>query len=218
MPGRMATASSRAHSGIGDRHVNSPNAKLPLRTGTEQTDTTGRALCRSCPNQQRVPVLVARAVTKGAEEPAQEYALEHVTHHLGKKLVVEITPMVVKRYQGDRLAENAGQKTSNDEVLLLLRLFGDQGDLIRAKLRREKSLKLKTPPSPGRAYTADEKARMAGRRAARTPVALDRSREQEDAHSGQIENGGRNRARNPFERYRPGRAPDPCRVVHPEVR
>ena len=46
------------------------------------------------------------------------------------------------------------------ESLPLVRLCGDQGDLIRAKLRREKSLKLKTPPSPGRAYTADEKARM----------------------------------------------------------
>ena len=44
--------------------------------------------------------------------------------------------------------------------MLLLRLCGDQGDLIRAKLRREKALKLALPPSPGRAYTADEKARM----------------------------------------------------------
>ena len=88
------------------------------------------------------------------------YALGHVTDHLGKKLVVEITPTVVKGYQTARLAEEAGPKTINDEVLLLLRLCGDQGDLIRGKLRREKSLKLKTPPSPGRAYTADEKARM----------------------------------------------------------
>jgi len=39
-------------------------------------------------------------------------------------------------------------------VLLLLRLWGDQGDLIRAKLRREKAMKLATPPSPGRAYIA----------------------------------------------------------------
>jgi hypothetical protein len=66
------------------------------------------------------------------------YALEHVTEHLGKKLVVEITPTVVKRYQTDRLAEEAGPKTINDEVLLLLRLCGDQGDLIRGRLRREK--------------------------------------------------------------------------------
>ena len=43
---------------------------------------------------------------------------------------------------------------------MLLRLCGDQGDLIRARLRREKMMKLKTPPSPGRAYSSDEKARM----------------------------------------------------------
>jgi len=89
-----------------------------------------------------------------------KYALGHVTDHLGRKLVVEITPTVVKRYQMERLAEKAGPKTINDEVLLLLRLCGDQGDLIRAKLRREKAMKLALPPSPGRAYTADEKARM----------------------------------------------------------
>ena len=90
------------------------------------------------------------------------YALGHVTDHLGGKLVVEITPKVVKRYQTNRLTEKAGPKTINDEVLLLLRLCGDQGDLIRAKLRREKAMKLATPPSPGRAYTSDEKARMLG--------------------------------------------------------
>jgi integrase len=88
------------------------------------------------------------------------YALGHVTDHLGGKLVVEITPTVVKRYQTDRLAEKAGPKTINDEVQLLLRLCGDQGDLIRGKMRRDKALKLKIPPSPGRAYTTDEKARM----------------------------------------------------------
>ena len=51
-------------------------------------------------------------------------------------------------------------KTINDEPLLPLRLCGDQGGLIRAKLRHEKAMKLALPPSPGRAYTADEKARM----------------------------------------------------------
>jgi integrase len=55
--------------------------------------------------------------------------------------------------------------------MLLLRLCGDQGDLIRVKMHREKSLKLKLPPSPGRAYTADEKARMLEEaRKLRTPL------------------------------------------------
>jgi hypothetical protein len=67
---------------------------------------------------------------------------------------------VVKRYQVSGLGEKAAPKTINDEVMLLLRLCGNQEDLIRVKLHREKSLKLKLPPSPGRAYSGDEKARM----------------------------------------------------------
>ena len=49
---------------------------------------------------------------------------------------MEITPAVVKGYQTSRLAEKAGPKTIDNEVLLLLRLCGDQGDPIRARLRR----------------------------------------------------------------------------------
>jgi len=45
-------------------------------------------------------------------------------------------------------------------VPLLLRLSGDQGDLIRAKVRREKAMKLAIPASPEGAYPIDEKARM----------------------------------------------------------
>jgi integrase len=88
------------------------------------------------------------------------YALRHVAELLAGKLIVEITPRVVKRYEMNRLSEKAAPKGVNDEVMLLLRLCGEQGDLIRAKLHREKSLNLRLPPSPGRAYTADEKARM----------------------------------------------------------
>src|SRR5206468_11009184 len=73
---------------------------------------------------------------------------------------VEITPNVVKRYQADRLNQKAGPKTINDEVQLLLRLCGEQGVLIRATLRRDKALKLPLPPSPGRPYSAEQKARM----------------------------------------------------------
>lgn len=89
-----------------------------------------------------------------------EYALGHVSTLLGDSLVVEITPKVVKRYQADRLNEKAGPKTINDEVQLLIRLCGEQGALIRATLRRDKALKLPLPPSPGRPYSAEEKARM----------------------------------------------------------
>jgi len=79
---------------------------------------------------------------------------------LGRSLVVEITPNVVKRYQADRLNEKAGPKTINDEVQLLIRLCGEQGVLVRATLRRDKALKLPLPTSPGRPYSSEEKARM----------------------------------------------------------
>jgi integrase len=83
-----------------------------------------------------------------------------VTDLLGKRLVVEITPTVVKRYQTDRLAAKAGPKTIQRRGAAAVAAVRDQGDLIRAKLRREKAMKRALPPSPGRAHTADEKARM----------------------------------------------------------
>src|SRR5712692_9661770 len=86
--------------------------------------------------------------------------ISRVRRLLGGSLVAEITPNVVKRYQTDRLNEKASPKTINDEVQLLIRLCGEQGALIRATLRRDKALKLPLPPSPGRPYSADEKARM----------------------------------------------------------
>jgi integrase len=98
--------------------------------------------------------------TKHQSPKYAEYALGHVSRHLGDSLVVEITPNVAKRYQAARLREKAGPKTINDEVQLLLRLCGEQGVLVRATLRRDKALKLTLPPSPGRPYSAEEKARM----------------------------------------------------------
>jgi integrase len=89
-----------------------------------------------------------------------EYALGHIKRLLGERLLGEVTKEVMKRYQTDRLKEGAGPKSVNDEVQFLLRLLGEQGDTIRGQLRREKALQLKLPPSPGRAYGADEKTRM----------------------------------------------------------
>ena len=60
----------------------------------------------------------------------------------------------------DGIGQDSGPKTINDQVQLLTRLCGEQGVLIRATLRRDKALKLPLPPSPGRPYSAEEKARM----------------------------------------------------------
>jgi hypothetical protein len=71
-----------------------------------------------------------------------EYALGNVTRHLGEQMAVEVAEKTVKGYQSGRLKEKAAPKTINEEVGFLLRLLGDQGDAIRARLRRQKALKL----------------------------------------------------------------------------
>src|SRR5262249_5934380 len=75
------------------------------------------------------------------------YALGHVTRHLGKLMQVDISDETVRRYQTTRLREGAAPKSINEEVGFLLRLLKERGDAIRAKMRREKTLKLKTPQS-----------------------------------------------------------------------
>jgi integrase len=89
-----------------------------------------------------------------------EYKLKRVVELLGARLVLEITPKVVTRYQADRLIKKAAPKTINEEVALMLRLCGDQGDLIRSRLRREKALKLKVDASPGKPFSVEEQERM----------------------------------------------------------
>jgi integrase len=145
--------------------------------------------------------------------------------HLGKKLVVEITPTVVKRYQTDRLAEKAGPKTINDEVLLLLRLCGDQGDSDpRAFAPREGDEAGATrhrrvePTAPTRRRGCWRKPQKLRSKNMYPALVLDlncglrdkelrelrweagRPRPQEAAHGGQVENRRRHGARDPAER------------------
>jgi integrase len=86
-----------------------------------------------------------------------EYALNHLTRHLGKQMAVEITEKTVKDFQTARLKEKAAPKTINEEVGFLLRLLGEQGDSIRVKLKRQKALKLAVRTDIGKAYGAEEK-------------------------------------------------------------
>ncbi|MGO9012866.1 MAG: tyrosine-type recombinase/integrase [Bryobacteraceae bacterium] len=121
-----------------------------------------------------------------------EYALGHVKRLLGDRLVLEVTPGTAKKYQTDRLTEKAAPKTVNEEVALLLRLCGDQGELVRARLKREKCLKLKTDPSPGKAFSVEEQERMlavalASTQAAR--LACDRQARGEKAAKGDKQGG-----------------------------
>lgn len=72
-----------------------------------------------------------------------EYAVGNVTRHLGELMAVDLTDKTVKNYQTARLKEKAAPKTINEEVGFLLRLLGQAGEPIRARLRRQKALKLR---------------------------------------------------------------------------
>lgn len=59
-------------------------------------------------------------------------------------------------YQTARLKEEAAPKTINDEVVFLLRLLGDRGEAIRARLRPQRALKLPVRNHVGKPYSAEE--------------------------------------------------------------
>jgi hypothetical protein len=60
----------------------------------------------------------------------------------GTKLVVDIDEATVLAYQESRLREKAAPKSINEEVRFLLKMVGDPGELIRARLKKKKQLKL----------------------------------------------------------------------------
>lgn len=100
-----------------------------------------------------------------------QYALSHVARLLGPKMIVDIDEDTVRQYQTDRLREDAAPKTINEEVGFLLRLLGDRGDLIRLRLRKQKSLKLKGSTPVAKAYSPEEKNRLVeAARSARSPM------------------------------------------------
>lgn len=89
-----------------------------------------------------------------------EYAIGHVIRLVGDKLVVDVDDAAVLQYQSDRLKESAAPKSINEEVRFLLTLLGDSGELIRARLRKKKKLKLPTRRKIGKAYEPEETHRM----------------------------------------------------------
>ena len=89
-----------------------------------------------------------------------EYALKHLKRHLGRLMSVDVTDAIVKDYQTARLKERASAKSINEEVGFLLRVLAEQGDFIRAKLRRTRSLKLSTKRQIARAFSPEEKAAL----------------------------------------------------------
>ena len=98
-----------------------------------------------------------------------EYAVGNVLRHLGTMMVVDVSDKTVNSYQTTRLKEGAAPKTINEEVGFILRMLGEAGDVIRARLRRRKTLKLPVSRGPGKAYSQEEKdAMLAAARSARS--------------------------------------------------
>ena len=89
-----------------------------------------------------------------------EYALGHVKRVLGRTITADISDSTVKDYQTSRLKEEASPKSINEEVGFLLRILEERGDAIRAKMRRQKALKLKGSKQVAKAFTVAEKAAL----------------------------------------------------------
>jgi integrase len=89
-----------------------------------------------------------------------EYAIRHLKEFFDNLMRVDVSAETVKEYQAFRLKNGAAPKSINEEVGFLLRLLGERGDAIRAKMRREKSLKLKVPRTSGKVYGPSEKAAL----------------------------------------------------------
>jgi hypothetical protein len=89
-----------------------------------------------------------------------EHALGHVSRFLGTKLIVDIDEATVLSYQESRLREKAAPKSINEEVRFLLKMVGDPGELIRARLKKKKQLKLAVGKRIGKAFDSDETERL----------------------------------------------------------
>lgn len=89
-----------------------------------------------------------------------EFATGHVKRILGGRMAIDISSAAIKEYQTARLKEEAAPKSINEEVGFLLRILGEQGDAVRARLRREKALKLKVKNQVAKAWTPAEKQKL----------------------------------------------------------
>ena len=89
-----------------------------------------------------------------------EYAVGHVERLLGDKMIVDVNEEAIKEYQETRLREKTAPKSINEEVGFLLRMMDIAGDMLRARLRKRRLLKLKTGTPIGKAFGTDEKHRL----------------------------------------------------------
>ncbi len=89
-----------------------------------------------------------------------EYAVKHLTRLLGHEMIVDINEKTIREYQDARLREKGSPKTINEEVGVLLRIMGERGDLVRARLKKGKTLKLKVRPYVAMIFSPEEKQQL----------------------------------------------------------
>ena len=100
-----------------------------------------------------------------------ECAAKHLNVHLGDRMIVDINEKAVREYQDERLKEGAAPKTINEEVGVLLRIMGERGELVRARLRKDKMLKLRVLKHAAKVFSPEEKAQLIeAARAAKSPT------------------------------------------------
>src|SRR5260370_11100378 len=87
--------------------ANKPQAIREERLQRERLEKSYGQIIEEEAREQR-----RKTIQQASDEFLLDYKLKHES------------PTVVKRYQMDRLTEQAGPKTINDEVMLLLRLCG----------------------------------------------------------------------------------------------
>jgi integrase len=85
-----------------------------------------------------------------------KYCIAHLSEHLNGTMLIEIGVETVKEYQNARLRQKACPKTITEEVMVLLQIMDEMGDLIRVKMKRDKTLKLAYEEFEGIALSADE--------------------------------------------------------------
>lgn len=89
-----------------------------------------------------------------------KWATGHVTRLAGKTIAFDVTEETIAIYQRARIKEGASPKSINMEVTVFLRLVGDLGDVLRARLKRKKTLRLREQTQVAKAYTPEEKASL----------------------------------------------------------
>ncbi len=82
--------------------------------------------------------------------------LAHLKEHVGDMLLIEIGIETVKEYQNSRLRQKASPKCINEEVMILLGIMRELGDVIRVRMKREKTLKLVYQKYQGKALAPEE--------------------------------------------------------------